>query len=121
MPSRVDEPLHAAAPGRQVCQSDALVQMAVGLTSIAAKPCSFFRHAGGPDAQPHSSSRRDVLGAAIAAPLLHLLPWAAAAAAPSASEAAAIAGPRYLTAEQQAAVDAAFDAALPKAKVVMRC
>jgi hypothetical protein len=55
------------------------------------------------------------------APLLQLLPWAAWAAAPAASAAAdAGAGPRYLTPEQQAAVDAAFDSALPKTKVGKR-
>lgn len=49
----------------------------------------------------------------MAAPLPQLLPWPGLAAAATAGEP----GPRYLTAEQQAAVDAAFAATLPKSKV----
>lgn len=48
----------------------------------------------------------------MAAPLPQLLPWPGLAAAATAGEP----GPRYLTAEQQAAVDAAFAATLPKSK-----
>ena len=51
--------------------------------------------------------------AAAALPCLSAVLSALAAAAPP----AAAAGPRYLTPEQQAAVDAAFAGTLPKSKV----
>ena len=60
-----------------------------------------------------TTGRRDALRALIAAPLLQLLPWAGGAAPATAQPA----GPRFLTPEQQAAVDAAFAATLPKSKV----
>lgn len=70
------------------------------------------RAAGGAEPQP-STSRRQLLGALAAAPLLlEALQLSVPAAA-----AAAAAGPRFLTPEEQAAVDKAFSSTVPKIKV----
>ena len=62
--------------------------------------------------QPLAASRRQLLSALTAAPLL-LGPGLAVPAAAAAAEA----GPRFLTPAEQAAVDKAFSATLPKIKV----
>ncbi|KAL4857580.1 putative L-ascorbate peroxidase 6 [Chlorella vulgaris] len=72
----------------------------------------------GSSTRPSSSgpqpNRRQLLSAVMAAPLLQCLPWAAGQ--PAAAAEIGGAGPRYLTPEQQAAVDGVFAAVMPKSK-----
>lgn len=111
---------HCSSTGEGSETSDGRRSGRLGGAVPAHPPGSASRRLAGaqPPAQQAAAapSRRQLLRLAAGLPALALPPLAA----PLPAAAAAAPGPRYLTPAEQAAVDAAFAATLPKAKVCVR-